>query len=230
MKRALPVILSALVLLVGCKTDNDKADSGVGASATSVAHDTAHSAAADTRPLLICFGDSITAGYGIESGLTYPQQLQQKLDHDGFSYRVANAGVSGNTTKDGVDRVARIIARHPQVVVVEFGGNDALRGLPLEQTQTNLASIVGQLQAAHIDVAIAGITIPPDYGKQYVSRFDAIFPAVAKRYNVPLLPFVLQGVYGVPGSIQQDGIHPTAQGAVQVAANVEALIKPLLKR
>ena len=174
--------------------------------------------------------DSLTAGYGADSGQSYPDYLQQRLDDAGFHYRVTNAGVSGNTTKDGLSRIGRVIAQHPELVVVEFGGNDGLRGLQLEQTQQNLASIIEQLQASGTKVALAGITLPPDYGPDYIAKFDAMYPALAKRYRVPLLPFLLQDVYGVAGDIQDDHTHATAQGNKQVAVNVERLIEPFLKR
>ena len=181
-------------------------------------------------PVIVCFGNSLTAGYGTDPGQSYPDYLQLRLDDAGFHYRVTNAGVSGNTTKDGLSRIARVIAQHPELVVVEFGGNDGLRGLQLEQTQQNLASIIEQLQASGAKVALAGITLPPDYGHDYIAKFDAMYPALAKRYRVPLLPFLLQDVYGVAGDIQEDNTHATAQGNKQVAVNVEQLIEPLLKR
>jgi acyl-CoA thioesterase-1 len=188
----------------------------------------------DPRPLVLCFGDSLTAGYGTEPGDAYPDQLQLLLDDKGFMYRVVNSGVSGNTTKDGLERIDRVLARlagHPgSVVVVEFGGNDGLRGLPLEQTKANLASIIQQLQAAHTKVALAGITLPPDYGKDYIAQLVAIYPALAKQYHVPLLPFLLQDVYGIPGDMQEDQTHATAKGNKQVALNVEKLVTPLLKK
>ncbi|MFC6647060.1 arylesterase [Granulicella cerasi] len=231
MRRTLTAILSAFTLLTfGCKADGGKVDPGLSSGATQTTYEPTRAArVADGRPVLVCFGDSITAGYGIDNGQTYPQYLQSLLDRDGYPYRVVNAGVSGNTTKDALDRVADVLAKSPAIVVVEFGGNDALRGLPLEQTKANLASVVEQLQAANVRVALAGITIPPDYGQQYVSRFNAIYPAVAAKYRVPYLPFVLKGAYGVAGSMQADGIHPTTQGAAQVALNIETLVKPLLK-
>jgi acyl-CoA thioesterase-1 len=184
----------------------------------------------DTRPLLLCFGDSLTAGYGTDPGQSYPDQLQLLLDAKGYRYRVVNLGISGNTSKDGLERIDRVLARHPAIVVVEFGGNDGLRGLPLEQTKANLATIITQLQSAHATVALAGITLPPDYGKDYIAQLVAIYPALAKQYHVPLLPFLLQDVYGVPGDMQDDQTHATAKGNKQVALNVEKLVVPLLKK
>ncbi len=188
------------------------------------------SASAGGRPLLVCFGDSLTAGAGIDSEEAYPANLQKLLEREGYRYQVVNAGVSGDTTKDGLDRVDGVLRRHPQIVVVEFGGNDGLRGLSTAQAQHNLESIVQQLKASGARVAMAGVTLPAQYGGPYVQSFNAMFPAVAARYHVPLLPFILQDVYGIPGYIQEDGIHPTAKGAQQVAINVEKLVAPLLKK
>ncbi len=187
-------------------------------------------AANSSRPLLVCFGDSLTAGAGVDHEQAYPAYLQLLLDHDGYDYKVVNAGVSGNTTKDGVDRLDEVVQQHAQVVVVEFGGNDGLRGLPVTQAQQNLDSMVRTLKANGSKVALAGITLPPQYGGSYIQSFNAMFPTVANRYHVPLLPFVLQDVYGVPGDIQEDGVHATAKGNQQVAINVERLVLPLLRK
>ena len=186
--------------------------------------------AQDSAQDLICFGDSLTAGLGTDIGQSYPDDLQRLLDAHGYHYHVVNAGISGNTTKDGLDRIQLVLARHPQIVVVEFGGNDGLRGLPLEQTQANLSSIIDQLQKSGAKVVLAGITLPPDYGPDYIKKFDAMYPALARQYHIRLLPFILKDVYGVPGDMQADDTHATAQGNQQVACNVEALLKPLLKR
>ncbi len=186
--------------------------------------------AGSPRPVLVCFGDSLTAGLGVEPEEAYPAVLQQRLDQAGFNYRVVNAGISGNTTKDGLNRLDEVLGQHPQVVVVEFGGNDGLRGVPVSQAQHNLDTIVQRLKASGARVALAGITLPPQYGGEYIRSFNAMFPTVATKYHVPLLPFVLQDVYGVPGDIQEDGVHATAQGNRQVAVNVEHLVQPLLKK
>jgi acyl-CoA thioesterase-1 len=231
MRRLLAFILTATaaLALAGCRADAGKVDSGVSSLTSPEPHEPTRAApVADTRPALICFGDSITAGYGVEPGQAYPDDLQKLLDQDGYPYYVRNEGISGNTTKDGLDRLPRVLAHHPAVVVLEFGGNDGLRGLPLEQTESNLATMIERMQATGIKVALAGITLPPDYGQAYIRQFNAVYPALARRYRIPYEAFLLQGVYGVPGSMQADGIHPTAQGAVQVAANIENLIAPLL--
>jgi acyl-CoA thioesterase-1 len=184
----------------------------------------------DTRPLLVCFGDSLTAGYGADEGQSYPDFLQKDLDADGFHYRVVNEGVSGNTTKDGVDRLPGILAMKPAVVVLEFGGNDGLRGLKVQTTRANLATMIAALQKARAKVLLAGMTLPPDYGPDYVNAFTGNYPALGKKYDVPYIPFLLHDVYGLPGMIQADGIHATDQGNELVAKNVLVMVEPLLKR
>jgi acyl-CoA thioesterase-1 len=184
----------------------------------------------DTRPLVICFGDSLTAGYGADEGASYPDFLQKDLDQLGYSYHVINEGVSGNTTKDGVDRLGEVIAMRPKIVVLEFGGNDGLRGLKIDTTRTNLATMIEGLKTSGTKVVLAGITLPPDYGPDYVKTFTANYPALARQYDIPLLPFLLQNVYGLSGMMQADRTHATAKGNEVVARNVLELIKPLLQK
>jgi acyl-CoA thioesterase-1 len=184
----------------------------------------------DPRPVLVCFGDSLTAGLGTGPGQGYPDYLQADLDALHYRYRVANQGISGNTTKDGVSRLPQVLALHPAIAVVEFGGNDGLRGLPIKDTRANLDQIVRTLQAAGIQVALAGITLPPSYGEDYIRQFDQIYVDLAKKYRVPMLPFLLQNVYGVPGMMQRDQTHATAKGNVVVARNVLPLVQPFLRK
>jgi acyl-CoA thioesterase-1 len=183
-----------------------------------------------STPAIVCFGDSLTAGHGVATGHTYPDYLQGLLDSHGYHYRVLNMGISGDTTKDGVSRLNSVIAAHPAIAVVEFGGNDVLRGLPITATQANLDRIISTLQHAGIHVALAGITLPPNYGQDYIDAINQTYVLAAKKFNVPLLPFILDHVYFVPGAMQSDGIHPTAKGTPLVAQNVYNLIKPLLKK
>jgi acyl-CoA thioesterase-1 len=178
----------------------------------------------------VCFGDSLTAGYGTDPGEAYPDFLQKTLDQRGYRYRVVNAGVSGNTTKDGIERLDRVIALKPALVVVEFGGNDGLRGLRIEDTRANLDKIVSRLVASGTRVVLAGITLPPDYGPDYIRQFDETYSLLAKKYHVPMLPFLLKGVFGVNGMMQQDRTHATAAGNKMVADNVRELIAPLLRK
>ena len=184
----------------------------------------------DTRPLIVCFGDSLTEGHGTDAGQSYPDYLQADLDARGYHYRVVNEGISGNTTKDGVDRLDRIVAMKPAVVVVEFGGNDGLRGLRIEDTRANLDKIVATLKASEIPIVLAGITLPPNYGPDYIASFNATYALLAKKYRVPLLPFLLKGVFGVPGMMQEDRTHATAAGNRIVAKNILPFVTPLLKK
>lgn len=186
--------------------------------------------AQDTRLVIACFGDSLTAGYGVDEDSSYPADLQRDLDAAGYHYRVVNLGISGETTKDGIARIDRVLALKPAIVVVEFGGNDGLRGVPVANSRANLDGILSRLKSSGTHIALAGITLPPQYSHPYIQAFNQTYTLLAKKYSVPLLPFMLQNVWGVPGSIQPDGVHPTAQGCTQVAKNVMSLIKPLLKK
>jgi len=184
----------------------------------------------DTRPAIVAFGDSLTAGYGADQGDSYPDYLQKLLDTRNLQYRVVNMGISGNTTKDGLDRVKDVLALKPAIVIVEFGGNDGLRGLPISSTRENLDSIVHELKQNNIALVLAGITLPPNYGPVYVDQFNKTYVEIAEKYKVPMMPFILKGVFGEAGSMQADGIHATAQGNQQVAKNVLDLLNPLLKK
>jgi acyl-CoA thioesterase-1 len=191
--------------------------------------------AAQTKPetnrqVIVCFGDSLTAGHGTDPSHAYPSYLQLALDSRGYSYHVINRGIDGNTTKDGVDRLKDVLALHPQIVVVEFGGNDGLRGVPITVTRQNLDQIVSALLKADIKVLLAGITLPPNYGPDYIQQFNETYAILARKYRVPYIPFLLKDVYGVPGSMQDDGIHATAQGNQQVASNVLQALKPMLRK
>jgi acyl-CoA thioesterase-1 len=180
--------------------------------------------------VIVCFGDSITAGYGVDPGKTYPDDLEAGLDNRGYRVHVVNAGISGNTTKDGVDRLQDVLALHPAIVIVEFGGNDGLRGIPLADTRRNLSTIVSTLLHAGAKVLIAGITLPPNYGPDYVKQFNQIFTEVAAENRVSVIPNIYLHVYAVPNAIQDDGIHPTAKGAQLVADEFVPLLKPLLRK
>lgn len=187
-------------------------------------------AAKDHRPTIVAFGDSLTAGYGTNAGESYPEYLERDLNARGYRYRVVNDGISGNTSKDGVARLPNVVAEHPALVIVAFGGNDGLRGIPIDDTKRNLDTILSTLEAAHAQVVLGGITLPPNYGSEYIARFNAMYGNQARRHHVPLLPFMLKDVYGVPGDMQDDGIHATAKGNRQVAKNFLPLLLPFLHR
>jgi acyl-CoA thioesterase-1 len=225
------ILAAATLLATGCKTDQATHHAEqVDAQPSNAAPAPAPPAVApDTRPVIACFGDSLTAGFGADPGQSYPDFLQSALDARGFSYHVVNEGISGNTTKDGVDRLDRVLRLHPALVVVEFGGNDGLRGLPITQSRANLDLILKTLTASGTKVVLAGITLPPNYGPDYIHQFNATYALLAKKYRVPMLPFLLQGVFGVPGMMQADQTHATNAGNQVVAQNVLTLITPLLK-
>jgi len=184
----------------------------------------------DPVPIIDCFGDSITAGYGVAPGEAFPDDLQAELNRRGFHYRVVNSGISGNTSKDGVDRLKDVLRLHPAVVIVEFGGNDGLRGLPIADSRRNLDTIVSTLLHGGSKVILAGITLPPNYGADYIHQFDETYRLIAAKYRVPLLPMLYANVYRVPGTIQEDGIHPTAKGAQLIAGNFLPLLLPLVHK
>jgi acyl-CoA thioesterase-1 len=232
----LAILAVAALSLTACRTDTtakqaEQLDSSKSIPGAETPAPTPQSAKMDdSRPLVVCFGDSLTAGFGTEAGQTYPDYLQSDLDAEGYNYRVVNEGISGNTTKDGIARIDSILALKPAVVVVEFGGNDGLRGLPIADTRANLDKIISTLKASGTKVALAGITLPPDYGPDYIKQFDATYALLAKKYQVPMIPFLLKGVFGVPGMMQPDKTHATAAGNKIVADNILPLVTPLLKK
>ncbi|HXR40062.1 MAG TPA: arylesterase [Terracidiphilus sp.] len=187
-------------------------------------------ARATDRPVLVCFGDSITAGYGLETGQAYPDALQRDLDRAGYRYKVNNQGTSGATTKDAVSDLRSILLLHPEVVIVEFGGNDGLRGLPPDQTRRNLDQVLTGLESAHIKILLAGITLPPNYGRDYIQQFEEVFRDLAQKHHTAFVPMIYKDLVNVPGVIQQDGIHPTAKGSEIIANTLLPVLKPLLRK
>jgi acyl-CoA thioesterase-1 len=186
-------------------------------------------AAAAGPRLLVCFGDSITAGYGLDPGQAYPDDLQHDLDAQGLHYTVLNRGASGATTTDAVANLPAILALHPNVVIVEFGGNDGLRGLPMDQTRRNLDQILTALDSAHIQVLLAGITLPPNYGSDYIHSFEQVFRTVAAAHpRDAFVPMIYKDLILEPGTFQSDGIHPTAKGSAILARTLLPALKPLL--
>jgi acyl-CoA thioesterase-1 len=182
------------------------------------------------QPLVVCFGDSITAGYGLSTDEAYPAALENLLRKHGFNYRVNNQGVSGATTKDALSDVQRIIGLHPDVVIVEFGGNDGLRGLRIENTQQNLDAVLTALDAVHIHVVLAGMTLPPDYGKDYIAAFEKMYRDLAAKHHAAFIPMLYRDLIHKPGMIQSDGIHPTADGSIVIARTVAQILEPMLKK
>jgi acyl-CoA thioesterase-1 len=179
----------------------------------------------DNRPVIVTFGDSLTAGV---AGRSYPEDLEDILDQNGFPYRIDNQGVSGDTTTDGLARIDNVIAQHPRLVLLEFGGNDGLRGVPVAATEKNLEEMIRRFQQESIPIILLGITLPPNYGPDYVKPFTAMFPKLAKEHQLTLMPFLLIHVYQNSTLMQPDGIHPNGEGNKIVARDVFALIQPNL--
>ena len=186
-------------------------------------------AAADSRPRVVFLGDSLTAGLGLSPDQAYPTLLQQKADADGLSFRVVNAGVSGDTSAGGLSRLDWALEGDVRVMVVALGGNDALRGLPVEELRKNLTTIIERAQARKVRVILAGMEAPPNFGQSYTDGFRRVYTDLAAQYKVPLIPFLLQGVAGIERLNQRDGIHPTAEGARTVADTVWTVLRPMLK-
>ena len=221
-------LIASFVLFYGCGRQEKPAPNPSSAAAPA-APPAAPATVADTRPAIVCFGDSITAGFGLDAGQSFPDLLQQDLDRRGVRYRVLNLGVSGDTTQDGLARVPIAVAEKPAIVVLELGGNDGLRGIPLGITQANLAQMIEAFQAAGARVVLAGMSLPPNYGPAFIQKFQAIYKDLAAKYKVTLIPFLLEGVGAHDEFMQRDGIHPNAAGARKVEALVMKTLTPLLK-
>jgi acyl-CoA thioesterase I len=181
-----------------------------------------------SRPRIVALGDSLTAGLGLPAADAYPSLLQKMVEAGGLNYEVVNAGVSGDTSAGGLSRLDWALEGDVRFLIVALGGNDALRALPPEELRQNLATIIERAQARHITVVLAGMEAPRNFGRDYVVKFHQVYPALASKYNVAFVPFLLQDVAGIERLNQRDGIHPTAEGAVIVANNIWSVLKPLL--
>jgi acyl-CoA thioesterase I len=184
---------------------------------------------ADERTVL-AFGDSLTAGLGVAPDEAYPALLQARLHARGYGYRVVNAGVSGDTTAGALRRVDWALRARPDIVIVALGANDGLRGLSSRAMRDNLETIVRRFRAAGARVLLAGMRLPPNYGADVAQEFAAVFPDVARRTGVPLMPFLLDGVAADPRLNQADGIHPNAAGHRVIAEHVWTYLEPLIAR
>ena len=184
----------------------------------------------DHRKVMVVFGDSLSAGYGLEPGQSFPDRLQAKLDMSGYAWHVVNQGISGDTTEGGVARLNTAVGLKPAIVLLELGGNDGLRGLPLKVTRENLETMIVAFQKAGARVVLAGMTLPPNYGPDYIQGFQKIYKDLAAKYKLTLIPFLLADIV-TPDLryLQRDGIHPTAEGAEIVSGTVLKAIKPLLR-
>lgn len=180
--------------------------------------------------VIVAFGDSLTAGLGVPADQAYPARLGERLRREGYEYRVVNAGVSGDTTAGGLRRVDWALRLEPEIVILELGVNDALRGQSLVSVRANLDELVRRFQAAGARVLVAGMRLPPNYGTRYAEDFRRLFREVARARNAPLMPFFLEGVGAVPRLNQADGIHPTAEGYAIVVERLWPYLAPLLRK
>lgn len=178
---------------------------------------------------VLVVGDSISAAFGLDTRQGWVALLENRLVEQGFDHRVVNASISGDTSAGGAARLPALLTEHqPELVIIELGGNDGLRGQPPMQLQQNLAAMVQQSQKAGAKVLILGMRLPPNYGVRYTTAFAEVFPKVASETGAELVPFVLEGIGGVPSMVQSDGIHPTAEAQPRLLDNVWPMLKPML--
>jgi acyl-CoA thioesterase-1 len=218
--------------LISCqsKTSEEKPVGGEAESSEeiTVSENTGDSAG---EKVLVFFGNSLTAGMGLDPRESFPALIQNKLDSLNMKFSVVNAGLSGETTSGGNSRVDWVLNQKPDVFVLELGANDGLRGIPLDETRSNLQSIIDKVRKKNPEVIIVlvGMQIPPNMGPEYTSEFRKIFPDLAEQNSLALIPFLLEGVAGDPELNQRDGIHPTAEGQKIVAENVWRVLKDVLE-
>jgi acyl-CoA thioesterase-1 len=222
-------LLGLLLLLLGaCQNPSDKP-----ANTTTIpTNDSlAQTTDTDSRAVILCLGNSITAGYGLDPEEAFPALLQKRIDSLGLPYRVLNRGISGETTAGGKARMEWILQQKISILLIELGGNDGLRGLSPDETRQNLIDIIqlAKAQYPQLQVVLGGMQVPPNMGPDYAQAFAQIYPQVAQQTGAVLIPFILEGVGGVPELNLPDGIHPTAEGHQLVAATVWQALAPLLE-
>lgn len=185
----------------------------------------------ESTRIITAYGDSLTAGYGLTSEESYPALLQKKLIDEGYNYKVINAGLSGDTTQAGLSRLEWVLKTNPEIVILELGANDALRGMSPDTAKKNLETIIQRLQEKKIKILLAGMHAPRNLGEKYYRSFDSIYPDLSKKYNIPLIPFFLEGVVLDSTLNLGDGLHPNAKGYIKIMENnVWKYIKPLLEK
>lgn len=182
----------------------------------------------DERVILV-LGDSISAAYNMEQAQSWPALLSNRLEQDGYAYRVFNSSITGDTTEGGLSRLVRLLqSEQPAVVIVELGGNDGLRGLSLDVTRDNLEAMITQSQQAGAEVVLAGIQLPPNYGQSYTERFARMYAELAEEHGTQLIPFILDGIALNPELMQDDGIHPNVAAQPLLLDHVWGALQPLL--
>jgi acyl-CoA thioesterase I len=213
-------ILVAMPVLSGCKGRAPKEETSAPPSAAALP--------AKSLPKIVAFGDSLTAGFGLQPSESYPALIQQKLDADGFNYEVVNAGVSGDTSAGGVRRIDWALDGEVRVVILELGANDILRGQPVDEMKRNLGTIIEHAKAHGAMVLLAGMEAPTNSGPEYRKAVHEAFPSLARQYQVQLIPFFLNGVAGIESLNQRDGIHPNEEGTKIVADALYKALRQLL--
>jgi acyl-CoA thioesterase-1 len=212
------------LLLAACNSKTDKK------TETGTIESSSDTTAEQDTQKIIFFGNSLTAGYGIDPADAFPALVQRRLDSLGYSYEVINAGLSGETTASGLNRIEWVLRQKPAVFILELGGNDGLRGIPLEETRKNLNAMISIIADKYpkTEVILAGMMIPPNMGQKYTDEFRLIFPEIASKREVAFIPFLLEGVAGEQDLNLPDMIHPNEKGHVKVAENVWAVLKELI--
>jgi len=189
-----------------------------------------YTAPASEPPVLLILGDSLSAGFGMDRDQSWVHLLELRLKQNDYSYRILNSSISGDTTQGGLARLPRLMERyHPQIVIIELGGNDGLRGINPDVSRENIAEMIRLSQQGGAQVLLTGIKLPPNYGVAYLEQFESIYADLAREYNTLLVPFFMDGVVFVPGLLQADGIHPNEQGQPVLLDNVWKVLSPHLK-
>ena len=188
--------------------------------------------AMEASKTILFFGNSLTAGYGLDPAVAFPALIQHKIDENGLKYEVVNGGLSGETSAGGLGRIDWMLKKPVDIFVLELGANDGLRGLPLEQTHKNLQGIIDKVKAKYpgVKIVLAGMMVPPNMGDSYQKAFTKIYPELAQKNAATLIPFLLKDVAGIPDLNQGDGIHPNVQGEKIVAETIWQYLEPLLDK
>ncbi|MGM0945877.1 MAG: arylesterase [Bacteroidota bacterium] len=222
----LAMMISLMGLLFACGPENESAKATAEEASTSI-----KDSDVETKKTILFFGNSLTAGYGLDSEDAFPALVQQRIDSLGLDYRVINGGLSGETTAGGLNRLDWFLEDEPYVFVLELGGNDGLRGIAISETRSNLEKIIEKVQTKYpsTKIILAGMQIPPNMGQEYTDEFRKIYPKVASEKNITLIPFLLEGVAGDPELNLPDGIHPTEEGHEIVFGTVWPYIEKVIR-
>lgn len=217
--------LACLIFIIGCGNNNEKSNTPGEQQAQEKAADSAQK-----TKTIVFYGNSLTAGYGVDPSEAYPALVQQIIDSLNLGYKVVNAGLSGETTAGGVGRIDWILRQPVDVFVLELGGNDGLRGIPISETSKNLQTIIDRVKAKYpqATIILAGMQVPPNMGRKYATEFRDLFQQLAQTNNARLIPFLLEDVGGISDLNQPDGIHPNPEGHKIVAKNVWQVLQPAL--